>query len=81
MSKSKRFIHIKILLVFRVQEGRVRCRNVCKIKCRSSIKEREGESKESGRELFMTDTIFIQSNVKFFAEAGDVAITVDESLL
>merc|ERR1719427_2326091 len=36
--------------------------------------------KKSGRELFMTDTTLNDSDVKFLAEAGDVAITVDESL-
>jgi len=37
-------------------------------------------SKKNGRELFMTDTTLVNSDVKFLAEAGDVAVTVDESL-
>eukprot|EP00092_Neocalanus_flemingeri_P005984 GFUD01006445.1.p1 GENE.GFUD01006445.1~~GFUD01006445.1.p1 ORF type:complete len:241 (+),score=89.90 GFUD01006445.1:62-784(+) len=36
--------------------------------------------KKNGRELFMTDMSLLDSDVKFLAEAGDVAITVDESL-
>merc|ERR1719186_360607 len=36
--------------------------------------------KKNGRELFMTDMTLNDSDVKFLAEAGDVAITVDESL-
>ena len=44
-----------------------------------SKKEKEKMNK-NGRELFMTDQTLIQSDVKFLAEAGDVAITVDESL-
>eukprot|EP00090_Calanus_glacialis_P038448 TRINITY_DN67096_c0_g1_i1.p1 TRINITY_DN67096_c0_g1~~TRINITY_DN67096_c0_g1_i1.p1 ORF type:complete len:247 (+),score=106.38 TRINITY_DN67096_c0_g1_i1:34-774(+) len=44
-----------------------------------SKKEKE-KMKKNGRELFMTDQSLIQSDVKFLAEAGDVAITVDESL-
>ena len=33
-----------------------------------------------GRELFMTDTTLNESDLKFLAEAGDTAVTVDESL-
>merc|ERR1719186_1640563 len=33
--------------------------------------------KKNGRELFMTDMTLNDSDVKFLAEAGDVAITVD----
>jgi len=36
--------------------------------------------KKTGRELFMTDDSLVSSDVKFLAEAGDVAVTVDESL-
>merc|ERR1719334_802573 len=42
-------------------------------------KEKE-KQKKSGRELFMTDTTLNESDVKFLAETGDTAITVDESL-
>ena len=44
-----------------------------------SKKEKE-KMKKSGRELFMTDTTLNESDVKFLAETGDTAITVDESL-
>ena len=47
-------------------------------------KEREAakkdKNKKSGRELFMTDTNLIESDIKFLAETGDQAVTVDESL-
>merc|ERR1712241_473123 len=46
----------------------------------AQAKKEKEKVKKSGRELFMTDTTLIQSDVKFLAEAGDVAITVDESL-
>lgn len=36
--------------------------------------------KKNGRELFMTDMTLNDSDMKFLAETGDVAITVDESL-
>ena len=37
--------------------------------------------KKNGRELFLTDTSLVDSDVKFLAEAGDsAAVTVDESL-
>ena len=47
-------------------------------------KEREAakrdKNKKSGRELFMTDQNLIESDIKFLAETGDEAVTVDESL-
>lgn len=46
----------------------------------AQAKKEKEKVKKSGRELFMTDTTLNQSDVKFLAEAGDVAITVDESL-
>jgi hypothetical protein len=36
--------------------------------------------KKNGRELFLTDTSLVDSDVKFLAETGDTAVTVDESL-
>ena len=33
-----------------------------------------------GRELFMTDKTLNESDLKFLADAGDTAVTVDESL-
>ena len=37
--------------------------------------------KKTGRELFLTDTTLVDSDVKFLAETGDSdAVTVDESL-
>merc|ERR1719318_1037817 len=38
------------------------------------------KNKKSGRELFMTDQNLIESDIKFLAETGDEAVTVDESL-
>merc|ERR1740131_665010 len=38
------------------------------------------DNKKTGRELFMTDTTLNDSDIKFLAETGDTAITVDESL-
>jgi len=48
----------------------------------AQAKKEKEKVKKSGRELFMFDTTLIQSDVKFLAEAGDVAadVTVDESL-
>ena len=37
-------------------------------------------AKKTGRELFLTDSSLIDSDVKFLAEAGDTAVAVDESL-
>jgi len=44
------------------------------------VKEKTGKEKLTGRELFMTDTTLNESDLKFLAEAGDTAVTVDESL-
>lgn len=41
---------------------------------------KKDKHKKSGRELFMTDTTLLESDIKFLAEAGDEAVTVDESL-
>lgn len=38
------------------------------------------DGKKTGRELFMTDMTLNDSDLKFLAETGDTAITVDESL-
>merc|ERR1712059_194955 len=38
------------------------------------------DKKKNGRELFMQDMTLNDSDVKFLAETGDTAITVDESL-
>merc|ERR1719348_960779 len=48
---------------------------------KKDIKEKsKQDKKKSGRELFMTDRTLDDSDVKFLAETGDTAITVDESL-
>jgi len=41
---------------------------------------KKDKNKKSGRELFMTDKNLVESDIKFLAEAGDEAVTVDESL-
>ena len=41
---------------------------------------KKDKNKKSGRELFMTDRTLLESDIKFLAEAGDEAVTVDESL-
>merc|ERR1711915_1003225 len=41
---------------------------------------KKDKNKKSGRELFMTDKTLLESDIKFLAEAGDEAVTVDESL-
>ena len=41
---------------------------------------KKDKNKKSGRELFMTDQNLIESDIKFLAESGDQAVTVDESL-
>merc|ERR1712137_902880 len=41
---------------------------------------KKDKHKKSGKELFMTDTTLLESDIKFLAEAGDEAVTVDESL-
>ena len=41
---------------------------------------KKDKNKKSGRELFMTDQNLIESDIKFLAETGDEAVTVDESL-
>ena len=41
---------------------------------------KKDKNKKSGRELFMTDKNLIESDIKFLAETGDEAVTVDESL-
>ena len=41
---------------------------------------KKDKHKKSGRELFMTDKTLLESDIKFLAEAGDEAVTVDESL-
>lgn len=44
------------------------------------VKEKTGKEKLTGRELFMTDKSLNDSDIKFLANTGDVAISVDESL-
>ena len=41
---------------------------------------KKDKNKKSGRELFMTDKNLLDSDIKFLKEAGDEAVTVDESL-
>ena len=41
---------------------------------------KKDKNKKSGRELFMTDQNLIDSDIKFLADTGDQAVTVDESL-
>merc|ERR1719234_1020229 len=41
---------------------------------------KKDKHKKSGKELFMTDGTLLESDIKFLAEAGDEAVTVDESL-
>eukprot|EP00088_Acartia_fossae_P021836 TRINITY_DN23207_c0_g1_i1.p1 TRINITY_DN23207_c0_g1~~TRINITY_DN23207_c0_g1_i1.p1 ORF type:complete len:243 (+),score=71.54 TRINITY_DN23207_c0_g1_i1:36-764(+) len=45
-----------------------------------SVVEKTGKEKLSGKELFMTDKTLNDSDIKFLANTGDTAITVDESL-
>jgi len=47
---------------------------------KKGIKQKTGKEKLSGKELFMTDTTLNDSDIKFLADAGDTAVTVDESL-
>jgi len=47
---------------------------------KKGAKEKVGKEKLSGRELFMQDTTLNDSDIKFLADTGDTAVTVDESL-
>lgn len=47
---------------------------------KKGIKVLTGKEKMTGKELFQTDKSLNDSDIKFLANTGDVAITVDESL-
>merc|ERR1712025_1422806 len=52
------------------------------MRAKKGIKElsKKEKEKKTGKQMFMTDATLNQSDVKFLAETGDVAVTVDESL-